>query len=109
MARSIPVPPGVPVARFVPPPQVQVPDGAPVPLISANAPDGEKVQQCWVARVRVFHLDRDDERQAYEAVWQKVTDGHALVSETRVDFYQGAYVAFLRWVEFEYKLPSTTS
>lgn len=105
-ARMLHVPRGVPVARFHPPAHVELPAGAEVPLIPADAPPEKKLQQVWVAKARVFNLSDDTQRREYEEVWQRVTDGHATISESRVDFHNGSYVALLRWADFVYKLPS---
>lgn len=102
---EVPIPPGVPVARFQPMPRISIPDGTNVPLFSSQAPVEQRIQEHWKAHVRIFRLQDVKDLQDYEAVWQRVTDGQALVSESRVDFYDGAYVAFLRWVEFIYTLP----
>lgn len=100
------VPKGVPVSRFMPPPMVQVPVGSELPLISKDSSAEKKLQQMWISKIRIFDLGDPEQLAAYAAVWQKITDGHAGMSEHRVDFHDGKYTALLRWADFEYKLPN---
>lgn len=104
--QSLHVPKGVPIARFRPPAQVTVPKGQEVPLIAKDGPADRKLQEVWVAQARVFDLSNAEQLSQYRDVWQKITDGHATLSEHRVDFYNGAYTALLRWADFTYKLPN---
>lgn len=106
-ARMVHIPKGVPVARFRPPPTVAVPPSGELPMIAKDTPDSRKVQEVWVTQIRVFDLSDDTQRGAYETVWQKITDGLAIVAEHRVDFHEGRYVALLRWADLTYKLPET--
>jgi hypothetical protein len=104
--RTLDVPRGVPVARYKPPAKVEIGPGAEIPLIPKDGPDERKLQEVWVAHARVFRLNNAEDLRAYEEVWQKVTDGLAVMSESRVDFTDGQYVALLRWADFVYKLPN---
>jgi hypothetical protein len=105
-ARMLHVPRGVPIARFQPPAEVPIAPGQEVPLIAKDAPAERKLQEIWTAKTRTFDLSNDEQREAYDAVWQRITDGHATMSESRVDFHEGKYVALLRWADFSYKLPT---
>lgn len=106
-SRMLHVPRGVPVARFHPPAKVPLPAGvSEIPLIPKDGPADRKLQEVWTAKVKVFDLSDDTQREEYAAVWQKITDGHATMSESRVDFLNGKYVALLRWADFSYKLPN---
>lgn len=104
--KSLKLKPGVPTARFVPQPEVAVPEGGnPNKLIDKSVPDSEKVQVYWHVHVRVFRLPEDTE--AYQEVWQKISDGMAQLSKEEMswDPKKAGYVALLRWVEFDYTLP----
>jgi hypothetical protein len=105
-ARMLHVPRGVPIARFQPPAQVPIGPGQEVPLIAKDAPADRKLQEVWTARTRVFDLADVEQVKEYEKVWQRITDGHATFSESRIDFHEGKYVALLRWADFSYKLPT---
>lgn len=115
LRRLLNLPPDVPRARYRPPGKIEVPEGAaPEELFvgKPDDPDSRKVQEVWVARVRVFRLPQETEE--YQAVWQRVTDGEAFISRdnnthgnlVNWDPTKSEYVALLRWVELEYKLPS---
>lgn len=64
-ARMLHVPRGVPVARFTPPASVELPPGQEIPLLAADGPDNQKLQQHWVAKVKVFDLTDDTQRGEY--------------------------------------------
>lgn len=100
------VPTGLPTARFRERPVVSVPAGTELPLIDKTAPPDKRIQEVWNARVKVFNLGDDTQRQEYAAVWQNVCSGKAMVSEHRTDFHEGSYTALLRWADLEYKLPT---
>ena len=103
---------GVPTARYRPAPQVELPEGLDeLPLIDEKSPDGAKVQEYWVAHVDVFtDLSDAEQQRRYTEVWQKITDGQGIPSNTgmieRFDERTGKFVALLRWSELRYKLPS---
>lgn len=106
-ARMLHVPRGVPVARFQPPAKVELPAGtSEIPLIPKDGPPERKLQEVWTAKARVFDLSDAAQLAEYEKVWQRITDGHATFSESRIDFHAGKYVALLRWADFSYKLPN---
>jgi hypothetical protein len=109
MKRIIGLPKGVPTARYIPPAQVNVPEGtSELPLIDQNHPSHRKVQEIWIAKLKLFDLSKDDEVVACEAVWQAVTDGKAKLAESQVVFdpKRGTFVHLLRWIALEYRLPS---
>jgi hypothetical protein len=99
-ARALNMPKGIPTVRYQPPPQVDVPGGQ-LPLIDQDHP----LQQVLNAKVGVFDLSDDNQAEAYRLAWQKITDGHGAVSENKVEFHAGKYIAYLRWAEFTYALP----
>jgi hypothetical protein len=106
MYNKMVIPKGMPIARHVPRPEIEVPPGE-LPLIPKDAPPEKSVQELWKAQVRTFDLSDEEQRLAYEAVWQRVTDGLAKVSpDHRIDFHNGKYIAYLRWADFSYKLPT---
>lgn len=106
-ARMLHVPKGVPIARFHPPAKVALPPGTQeIPLIPKDGPADRKLQEVWAAKARVFDLSDAAQLAEYEKVWQTITDGHATLSESRIDFHEGKYVALLRWADFSYKLPN---
>jgi hypothetical protein len=100
----------MPVIRYKEKPSVALPPGLnEVPLIDPKKGPDHQLQQRLVARVKVFDLCQDTERAEYEKIWQMVCDGTALMSEHRTEFVaeKGAFIAMLRWSEFQYKLPDT--
>lgn len=106
MAQMLRIPKGVPIARAQPRPLVQIPEGVQeLPLIDKDMPPERHVQEVWRAHVRTFNLSEDAQREEYERVWQRITDGHAVSCESRVEFHDGKFLALLRWADFEYKLP----
>jgi hypothetical protein len=104
-SRMVHVPKGVPIARFVPPPQLEVPAGAELPILSNDSSPEKKLQELWGAKVGIFNLSDPEQLAAYERVWQLITDKQGAACEHRIDFYEGKYSALLRWIIFEYKLP----
>ena len=109
---KVKVRPEIPRVRHRPPAEIDLPEGVQdVPLVAKDGPDSKKLQELWKARIKVFTLPR--EADAYEAVWQKITDGHAFLSrdptsQAHIVSWRpdtGEYVALLRYVEVEYKLP----
>jgi hypothetical protein len=105
--------PGIPVVRHVPHPEVHIPpEVKELPLIDKSSPDDMKIQQVWRARTKVFDLSDANQLGEYEKVWQLICDGHAqAMPDSKVDFVpsSGKYVAFLRWAEFDYKVPQATA
>jgi len=101
-ARAVNMPKGVPTVRFQPTPSVDVPTGQ-LPLIDKDHP----IQQVLVARVGIFDLADQGQSDDYAHAWQKITDGQGAVSENKVEFHNGKYIAYLRWAEFTYTLPPT--
>lgn len=109
MANVLRLPRGLPTVRHRPKPPVAVPAGLEeIPLIDKNTPDEEKIQEVWVAKVGIFDLSDTTQRDDCQRIWQLVCDGQARMCENRTDFIEstGKYIAYLRWAEFEYKLPS---
>lgn len=105
---ALSLPRGFPTVRHKPPPLVNVPPGLnELPLIDGKTPDHKKIQEVWKAKVRVFDLGDTDDLTAYQEVWQRVSDGHAVMCEHRVEFSapKGAFVALLRWADRQYNLP----
>jgi hypothetical protein len=103
------LPKGIPVARHTPPKHVVVPEGE-LPLIDPKDPPNKQIQEVWTARIKVFDLSNDVQREEYEKVWQAVCDGNARISESQVNFVasDAKYVALLRWADLTYKIPQTT-
>lgn len=108
MRRVLDLPHGMPITRFRPKPRVELPEGTrELPLFDKDTPPDQQIQQVWVARARVFDLTDDTQRGDYEKVWQLVCDGQARVSENSTEFHDGRFLAFLRWAEFDYKVPES--
>jgi len=109
MAKTLRIPHGVPIARHKPAPKINVPNGRETPLFHPDDPDEKKLQQIWIVKVRIFDLSKPEDARDYQEAWQKITDGHAVKSEDRIDFNseRGTYIAFLRWAEFDYRLPES--
>ncbi len=108
MRRALDLPKGMPVTRHQPKPRVEIPEGVrELPLFDKDTPPDQQIQQVWHARVKVFDLTDDTQRDEYERVWQLVCDGQAQVSENNTQFHEGKFLAFLRWSEFEYKVPES--
>ena len=101
IARLLNIPKGVPTVRTQPQPSVEVPSDGQLPLIDKDRP----LQQVWNAKVGMFDLGDDLQCEAYRLAWQKITDGQAVMSENKVEFHNGKYLAYLRWAEFTYTLP----
>ena len=98
---------GIRVVRHRPAPEVRLgPDGP--PLIDPRGPAEHQVQQDWTARVRVFDLSDEKQMQDYEAVWQKVCDAKAIVSEERIEWsaQKDNFKAYLRWSDLSYRAPN---
>lgn len=106
MAKTLRIPHGVPIARHKPNPKITVPGGE-TPFFHPDDPDDKKLQQIWHVKVRVFDLSKPEDVEEYQQAWQKITDGQAVCSEQKTDFdsERGTYIAFLRWAEFDYRLP----
>jgi hypothetical protein len=106
MQNKMVIPKGMPIARHVPRPEVNVPQGE-LPLIPKDAGPDKAVQEVWTAHVKTFDLSNEEQCSQYEAIWQRVTDGQARVSpDAKVEFHDGKYIAYLRWADFSYKLPT---
>ena len=93
--------------RSAPPLEVKLPEG-PVPLIKPEDPDHMQVREIWTAHVQTFDLRKPEDVTALEAVWQAVTNGHATISQERVDFNPttGSYVAYARWATYTLEAPA---
>ena len=108
MAKVLAIPDGMPIHRVRPRPAVEIPpDLTELPFIDKDSPSKEKIQQIWVAKVRVFDLTKEPDLKDYEKVWQQITDGLCRMCEHRIDFFEGRYLVLLRWAEFVYKLSAT--
>lgn len=112
---DVPLPPGVPTARYAAPKRVELPNGK-VPLIDPNDPESSKVQEHWHVKVRQFVLAKEEDRQALDETFSLIASGKGSYgnSEGQVDArdYQStwseamqSYVVYLRWVEFSYVAP----
>ena len=99
-ARMLNIPTGVPTVRAKAQAQVEVPSGQ-LPLIDKDKP----LQQVWNARVGIYDLSDTNQAEEYRMAWQKITDGQGMMSENKVEFHDGKYLAYLRWAEFTYTLP----
>jgi hypothetical protein len=102
------LPKGIPTSRYRPPAPVEIPKGLQeLPLIDKDTPDSGKVQEHWIARVGVFDLCDDTQREAYERIWQSVCDGQAIMSEHRTEYDSAKcrFLALLRWADIKYKVP----
>lgn len=105
--RVLKIPRGLPIARHIPAPTVEVPADSEVPLFGKDDKAENKLQQIWTAKIKVFNLNDEKELIEYTKVWQLITDGKGTISESTTNFHDGKYSALLRWSEFSYKIPET--
>lgn len=109
MAKALNLPKGIPTSRYKPRPKIEIPSGmSELPLVDKNHPNDQKIQEVWIARVKVFNLSDEEELGEYTSIWQSICDGAAIMSEHRTEFMpdSGRFVALLRWAELQYKVPS---
>ena len=107
VTKVLKIPRGLPTVRHYPPPTVELPANAEVPMFGKDDKPENKLQQIWTANVRVFNLNDPEELRQYTEVWQLITDGKGTISESTTNFHDGKYTALLRWSEFSYKIPET--
>lgn len=87
---------------------VDVPGGVDVPLVKDTDPDDKKFQKHLLARVKVFNLSDPADLAEYQRVWQMVSYGQAVMCEKTPAVQHpvtGNWSAFLRWGEYQIKLP----
>ena len=104
--RTIPLPAGIPIKPYRPPPTIQVPVGQSLPLIAKEDHPSKQIQEIRTARVGIFKLSDEKQLAECQAVWQRVVDGLAHMSENRTEFGPDGYVTLLRWLEISHKLPT---
>lgn len=103
---TVKLPPGMRTVRRQTPKVVEIPVGH-MPLIDPAGPDNQQIQEILKARTRQFDMSKPEDALALEDVWQRVSDGHAAISESVTSFVpqEGRYVVFVRWGELSYVAP----
>jgi hypothetical protein len=111
MSRTVKMPETMEPVEYRAPRVVDLPDSGGIPLVGGpRDPEDKQVQHRYMARVSVFDLSKEDQRVAYEAVWQTAYDQAGGIVESRIDFdaANARYMAVVRWYSNAYLPPRST-